>query len=48
MTLIPHAAPRRVMDPIARMVARTGITPNGVTALGFIVNCAAAGLAAAS
>lgn len=33
------------MDPIARAVARTGITPNGVTALGFLGNCAAAVLA---
>ncbi len=32
------------MDPIARVVARTGITPNGVTALGFLGNCAAAAL----
>jgi CDP-diacylglycerol--glycerol-3-phosphate 3-phosphatidyltransferase len=34
------------MDPIARAVARTGITPNGVTALGFAGNCVAAALAA--
>jgi CDP-diacylglycerol--glycerol-3-phosphate 3-phosphatidyltransferase len=34
------------MDPIARAVARTGITPNGVTALGFAGNCLAAVLAA--
>lgn len=26
------------MDPIARAVARTGITPNGVTTLGFLGN----------
>ena len=34
------------MDPIARAVARTGITPNSVTALGFLGNCAAAVLVA--
>ncbi len=34
------------MDPIARAVARTGITPNGVTALGFIGNVVAAVLVA--
>ena len=33
------------MDPIARAVARTGITPNGVTALGFAGNAVAAVLA---
>ena len=46
ITLVPHSVPRRVMDPIARAVARTGITPNGVTALGFLGNCAAAVLVA--
>ncbi len=34
------------MDPIARAVARTGITPNGVTALGLVGNLIAAWLAA--
>lgn len=34
------------MDPIARVVARTGITPNGVTLLGFAGNGLAALLAA--
>lgn len=46
ITLVPHSVPRRIMDPIARAVARTGITPNGVTALGFAGNAAAALLAA--
>jgi CDP-diacylglycerol--glycerol-3-phosphate 3-phosphatidyltransferase len=31
---------------VVRAVARTGITPNGVTAIGFVVNCIAAVLAA--
>lgn len=34
------------MEPVARAVARTGITPNGVTALGFAGNGIAAILAA--
>ena len=34
-TLLPHTLPRSLMDPLALAVARTGITPNGVTALGM-------------
>lgn len=45
-TLLPHTAPKRLLDPVVRVVARTGITPNGVTAIGFAVNCIAAVLAA--
>ncbi len=46
--MLPHTAPRRLIDPIVRGIARTGLTPNGVTAIGFIVNAAAALLAAQS
>lgn len=46
MTLLPRSAPGRVLDPIVAAIARTGITPNGITAIGFIVNAAAAVLAA--
>ena len=45
-TILPHAVPTRIAQPVARAVARTGITPNGVTALGFAGNLAAAWLAA--
>ncbi len=33
--LLPHTLPRRLTDPVALAVAKTGITPNMVTALGF-------------
>jgi CDP-diacylglycerol---glycerol-3-phosphate 3-phosphatidyltransferase len=46
VTLLPRSAPRRILDPIVAAIARTGITPNGITAIGFIVNAAAAALAA--
>ncbi len=45
-TILPHAVPTHIAEPIARVVARTGITPNGVTAIGFIGNLIAAWLAA--
>lgn len=45
-TLLPHTTPTAISTPIARMVARTGITPNGVTALGLVGNLVAAWLAA--
>src|SRR5918997_4556203 len=45
-TILPHAVPTNIAEPIARAVARTGITPNGVTALGLAGNLAAAWLAA--
>lgn len=44
-SLIPHTAPKRLIDPVAAAVARTGITPNGVSVIGFAVNLAAAVLA---
>jgi CDP-diacylglycerol--glycerol-3-phosphate 3-phosphatidyltransferase len=45
-TLLPHVVPARIAEPVARAVARTGITPNGVTVLGFAGNVLAAWLAA--
>jgi CDP-diacylglycerol--glycerol-3-phosphate 3-phosphatidyltransferase len=45
-TILPHAVPKNIADPIARTVARTGVTPNMVTALGFVGNLVAAWLAA--
>jgi CDP-diacylglycerol---glycerol-3-phosphate 3-phosphatidyltransferase len=45
-TILPHSVPTQIAEPIARAVARTGITPNGVTALGFAGNLVAAWLAA--
>lgn len=44
--LLPRTAPRRLLDPVVRALARTGLTPNTVTALGFLGNSAAALLAA--
>lgn len=45
-TILPHTVPAQVIQPIALAVARTGITPNGITALGLIGNLIAAWLAA--
>lgn len=44
--LLPHTLPRRFTDPIALAVARTGLTPNAVTALGLAGSLGAAGLVA--
>ncbi len=45
-TLLPHSVPRRVTDPIVAAIARLGISPNHLTALGFAGNLGAAALAA--
>jgi CDP-diacylglycerol--glycerol-3-phosphate 3-phosphatidyltransferase len=45
-TLLPHSVPRRVTDPIVSLIARLGISPNHLTALGFLGNVGAAALAA--
>ena len=45
-TILPHAVPKQIAEPVARAVARTGITPNGMTALGLVGNLVAAWLAA--
>lgn len=45
-TILPHVVPAQIAEPVARVVARTGITPNAVTAIGFLGNLIAAWLAA--
>ena len=45
-TLLPHSLPRRFIDPVALAVARTGLTPNALTALGLVGSLAAAALVA--
>src|SRR5947209_250026 len=38
---IPHAIPKRIADPIAGVVARTGVTPDMLTAGGLGLNLVA-------
>jgi CDP-diacylglycerol--glycerol-3-phosphate 3-phosphatidyltransferase len=45
-SLIPHSVPKRYADPIARLVARSGVSPDMVTAGGLALN-AGAGVALA-
>ena len=45
-TLLPHTVPRRLTDPIVAVIARTGVTPNHLTVLGFLGNVGAGALAA--
>jgi phosphatidylglycerophosphate synthase len=45
-TIVPHAVPRRVTDPIVAVLARVGVQPNHLTLLGFLGNVGAAVLAA--
>jgi len=45
-TLLPHSLPRRLADPVALAVARTGLTPNALTALGLAGSLGAAALVA--
>lgn len=45
-TLLPHSVPRRITDPIVSVIARTGATPNHLSALGFAGNVSAGVLAA--
>ena len=45
-TLLPHAVPRRITDPIVAVLARAGVSPNHLTLLGFAGNLGAAVLAA--
>src|SRR5712692_2964943 len=40
-TLLPHSVPAAISRPVARAVARTGVTPNQITALGFAGNITA-------
>jgi phosphatidylglycerophosphate synthase len=41
-TILPHSVPRSIAEPVARTVAATRLTPNQVTALGFVLNVIAA------
>ncbi|HLB29862.1 MAG TPA: CDP-alcohol phosphatidyltransferase family protein [Dehalococcoidia bacterium] len=42
LRLLPRAAPRSLVEPVALGLARLGLTPNAVTALGFLGNAGAA------
>ncbi len=44
--LLPHTLPRRLTDPVALAVAKTGLTPNMVSVLGFVGALGAAVLVA--
>ncbi len=35
-TLVPHTLPRRLTEPLGRSLARTGVTPNMITAAGLL------------
>jgi CDP-diacylglycerol--glycerol-3-phosphate 3-phosphatidyltransferase len=41
-SLLPHSVAPSISQPVARAFARTGLTPNQVTAAGFLVNAVAA------
>lgn len=45
-TLVPHKVPTRVTDPLVSPLAAIGVTPNMVSAAGFVGNLAAGCLAA--
>jgi len=45
--LLPHAIPRRYADPLARLIARTGLTADAITTGGLALNVAAGGALAA-
>jgi CDP-diacylglycerol--glycerol-3-phosphate 3-phosphatidyltransferase len=45
-TLLPHSLPQRLINPVALAIARTGVTPNTLTLLGFLGNLGAAVLVA--
>ncbi|MCH7698914.1 MAG: CDP-alcohol phosphatidyltransferase family protein [Chloroflexi bacterium] len=44
--LFPRRAPKQIIDPIVGLIARTGVTPNHLSLLGFSGNVGAAVLAA--
>ncbi len=46
LTLLPRRVPRQIIDPIVAVIARTGVSPNHLTVLGFLGNVGAAVLAA--
>ena len=45
-SLFPKRAPKQIIDPIVGLIARTGVTPNHLSLLGFSGNVGAAVLAA--
>jgi CDP-diacylglycerol--glycerol-3-phosphate 3-phosphatidyltransferase len=45
-TLLPHSLPQRFIHPVALAIAKTGVTPNMLTGLGFLGNLGAAVLVA--
>jgi CDP-diacylglycerol--glycerol-3-phosphate 3-phosphatidyltransferase len=45
-SLLPHSLPQRLVNPVALAIARTGVTPNTLTLLGFLGNLGAAVLVA--
>ncbi len=46
MSLIPRRPPKQIIDPIIGVLARTGLTPNHISIIGFAGNLGAAVLAA--
>ncbi len=45
-SLLPRRAPKQIIDPIVGLIARTGVTPNHLSLVGFSGNVGAAVLAA--
>jgi CDP-diacylglycerol--glycerol-3-phosphate 3-phosphatidyltransferase len=41
-TILPHSVPSSISQPVARAISRTGVTPNQLTAFGFLLNVLAA------
>lgn len=41
-SILPHSVPPQISGPVARAVARTGVTPNQITLLGLLASIAAA------
>jgi CDP-diacylglycerol---glycerol-3-phosphate 3-phosphatidyltransferase len=41
-SILPHTVPHSISRPVAKAFARTGLTPNQVTAFGFFINAIAA------
>lgn len=46
LALVPRKAPKQIIDPIVGVIARTGLTPNHISIIGFAGNLGAAVLAA--
>lgn len=45
LQLLPRRAPPRLLDPVVNLLAKTGVTPNGLSTAGFLGNVAAGALA---